>query len=229
VDHIEDRASLVGDQVMRPQRPRHQGDGLLDLLEPAFGQPALVERETPQQVLPQGPGRPDAELGPAPGVDAVADREDHVEVVEVDLALDLSDTLPLNCCISCNSCGGIELSRGEDPTQVPGDDGLVPLEQLGDLVQGQPDRLPLQAHVHPHLAILGLEDDDLSAGRVLPRDRRPGLVHRPVRAPAPSHAASTLGPRPGGRRPGGPERPDPVGAARKAFHAPGRAVRPDSR
>ena len=47
---------------------------------------------------------------------------------------------------------------------MPGNHGLITPEQLGNLVQGQPDRLPLQAHVQADLAVGGHEQGDFSAG-----------------------------------------------------------------
>jgi hypothetical protein len=65
--------------------------------------------------------------------DPIADREDRVEVVELDVPNDASRTLALNRCIFCNSCGPVELPRQEDAPQVPRNQGLIATEQLGQL------------------------------------------------------------------------------------------------
>ena len=79
---VEDSAALVGDQRVPRERAGEQADGLLDLAEAPLAQPSLVERVAAQEMLAQGPGRPDAELRAAQRVDAVADRDDGVEAVE---------------------------------------------------------------------------------------------------------------------------------------------------
>lgn len=53
-------------------------------------------------MLAEGAGGPDAKLSAAAGIDPVADRQDGVEVEELDLPCDLATGLPLNRCIFCN-------------------------------------------------------------------------------------------------------------------------------
>ena len=80
LDDLEDGLAIAGDELLVPKRRREQGDGLLELDAPreeAF----LAEGPAPDEVVPKDVGRPDAELGAAPGLDAVADRDGHVEVV----------------------------------------------------------------------------------------------------------------------------------------------------
>ncbi len=59
-------------------------------------EPLVVEREPFDKILAQSGGRPLAELGPPRTADAVADGEDHLQIVVVDQPLDLPDALGLN-------------------------------------------------------------------------------------------------------------------------------------
>jgi hypothetical protein len=44
---------------------------------------------------------------------------------------------------------------------VAGDDGLVPLEELGHLREGEPGGLAAEADLHPGAAVVGLVEEDL--------------------------------------------------------------------
>ncbi len=55
----------------------------------------------------------------------------------------------------------VELAFLEDVLDVPGDDGLVALEQLGHLTERQPGRLAIEANLDPRLAVLGLVEEEL--------------------------------------------------------------------
>jgi hypothetical protein len=150
---------------MRGQRPRQQPHGLLDLPESAFGQPALVQRVAAKEVVPQGASGPDPELGATQGLDPVADRDDDVEAEVLYFPGDRPAALGSNLCKFCTGCRGVQLALPERVPDVLGDDRALPPEQLGHLRLGQPDRLPLEAHVHPDLAVRGLVDDHLTARR----------------------------------------------------------------
>jgi hypothetical protein len=66
-----------------PEHPAHVGGPCLD------GGEEVVEGEALDQVLAQDGGRPLPEVHGAPGGDAIADGEHHVQVVDLDLAPDL--------------------------------------------------------------------------------------------------------------------------------------------
>jgi len=172
LDHLEHGLPLVGHQRMGREGPRHQPDRLLDLAHAPLPQPALVQRVAAQQVFPQGARRPDAELRAALGVDAVADRNDGVEVVEPELTLDLPSALGSNYRGILGSCRLVQLPFEIDVLEVQADvvDGST--KQIGHLLLGQPDRLPLQPHIDPHLTIGSLVDEDLSAGNAVRAGRR---------------------------------------------------------
>jgi len=52
------------------------------------------------------------------------------EAVDLDLPRDLLSALGLNCCRFCNSCLGAQFPLLEHILDVPGNDRLVPLEQV---------------------------------------------------------------------------------------------------
>jgi hypothetical protein len=49
---------------------------------------------------------------------------------------------------------------------MPRNHRLVATEQLGNLAEREPDRLPLEPHVQPDLAVRSLVEDYLAAGLV---------------------------------------------------------------
>lgn len=122
-----------------------------------------VDRVTADQVLTQRAGRPDAELGAAQGLDAIADGNDEVQVVVLDLARNGSTPLGSNLCKFCTGCYGIQFPLPEGATDVLGDDRPLAPEQLGHLLLGEPDGLMVQPHVDPHLAVRCFVEDDFSA------------------------------------------------------------------
>jgi hypothetical protein len=102
---VVDAALLVdvGDlEVEAPLAGADLADSLEQLVEVVLAealvqlQPLVVEDEPLDDELAQGLGRPDAELRGLRAVDPVADRDDRVEVVELDLAPDLAASLALN-------------------------------------------------------------------------------------------------------------------------------------
>jgi hypothetical protein len=102
---VVDAALLVdvGDlQVEPPLAGADLPDPLEQLVEVVLAEalvqlePLVVEDEALDDELAQRLGRPDAELGGLRAVDPVADRDDRVEVVELDLAPNLAISLALN-------------------------------------------------------------------------------------------------------------------------------------
>ncbi len=166
LDHLEHGPALVCDQRMSRERPCQQPDGLLDLAQPPLGQPPRVQRVAMQEVIAKGTGGPNPELSAAERLDAVADRDDDVQVVVVDAARDPAPAFRSNLCKFCTGCPRVQLALFEGVPDVLRHDRALPPEQLRHLLLGQPDSLPLQAHVHPHLTIRRLVDDDLATRRL---------------------------------------------------------------
>ena len=63
-------------------------------------QPFVVQREALDDVLAQAMRRPDAELRATVGLDAVADRDDQVEVEVLDM---IRFSVSGSCCRFCNN------------------------------------------------------------------------------------------------------------------------------
>ena len=108
-----------------------------------FLQAAFIYGIASNQVIAENPGGPNAELGTPFRVDPVPDRDDGVEVVELNLAFDLSPSLFLNCCKKCNGSkrgypGGCSRDRvlqsGRHPIcWLPGQfQTRYPIPHLGD-------------------------------------------------------------------------------------------------
>jgi len=68
----------------------------------------------------------------------------------------------LNCCKICNSCRSIQLAGIIDISQMPGNNGLVPLKQLGHLVEAEPKCLAFQMHFQRRLAVRRLVENDFA-------------------------------------------------------------------
>jgi hypothetical protein len=166
LDDLQHGPALVGHQLIPLQRAGEQGHGLLHLLDALLAQPSLVESVATKQVLPQRGRRPDAELGAALRVHPVADREDRVEVVVLDLV-----GLPVccSCCIFCNNCFSMEFSAIEDPPQMPRDDGLVSAEQRRYLRQRKPYGIAFEPNLEPDATAPVLVDGDRSSSCPPPR------------------------------------------------------------
>ena len=59
----------------------------------------------------------------------------------------LAAAFPLNCCIFCDRCFPLEFPGRKHVPEVAGDHRLVPVEELRDLIGGQPDRVVLEPHL----------------------------------------------------------------------------------
>ena len=81
-------------------------------------QPLVVEHEPLDDELLEGLGGPDAELGGPGAVDPIADGDDGVEVVVVDLAAHVTSAFTLNCQDSFDSCLPLQLTGVEDLLQM---------------------------------------------------------------------------------------------------------------
>jgi hypothetical protein len=91
----------------------------------------------------------------------VTNRDDHVEVEELDLI-----NLPVggSCCKICNNSFPRQFPILEHVLDVPRDDRLVALEQLRQLIERQPDGLILQPDFEARSPVLRLVEHDLGIG-----------------------------------------------------------------
>ena len=137
--HAQQRGRLIRRDRVPSQCVLHQAQRTAQL-----SQPALVGRIAADQMIAQHPGGPDAELRAATGVHAVADGEDHVQVIEIHLP---HFTIGSNLCIFCTGCLGDQLSGSIDIADVPDDHSAVPFKQVGHLVCVQPDSFLFEPHI----------------------------------------------------------------------------------
>ena len=157
LDHVEDRRAFTRHERVSRERAGQQADSLLDLTEALLAEARLTERIATQEMVAQGPCRPDAELGAAHGVDAVAHGDDGIEAVQ--------DQRLVGECIMhfLHIAFGRQLVVGERLANVTRDHRLVAAEQLDHLLLREPDRFVLEPHVEVHLTVRRLEEDDLAA------------------------------------------------------------------
>ena len=111
---VEHRSALAADELVTRERAGQQADGLLDLAEALLAEARLAQRVATQEMLAQGPRRPDAELRAARGVDAVAHGDDGVEAVESQWLVGRSNVHFLHIAF------GRELVVGQRPLDVAG-------------------------------------------------------------------------------------------------------------
>jgi hypothetical protein len=102
---------------------------------------------------------------------AIADGEDHVEVVVVDRSSYLTASLGLNCQVLLDGCRGVQLALREDVLDVQTDILLRGLKQLRQENLCEPDSPAIKADLEAALPVLYLVEDDLGARGTT------GLVH----------------------------------------------------
>ena len=101
-----------------------------------------------------------AEAGALLRLDPVAKRDDHIEIVVLDL---IGFPVGGSMCKFCTYCFYVEFSLPEDVADVLGDDRTLTPEQLAHLLLPGPDRVPLQTHVHPGATVGRLVDENFAA------------------------------------------------------------------
>src|ERR1041385_872870 len=124
-------------------------------------QPLVVEDEPLDDELPQGLGRPDAELRCLRAVDPVADRDDRIEVVEHNVARDLAAALGSNYPDFPESCLLDQLTTSENVAEMLADGADVDAEQLSHASLVEPEGLTLIEHLDAHGVIGGAVEDQL--------------------------------------------------------------------
>src|SRR5690606_2616515 len=154
-------------------------DALQELIEVVLAealvqfQALVVEDEALHDELAQCLRGPDAELCRFDAVHAVADRDDGVEVVKVDLARDLAVALQLNSSNFSNSSLLREFAGGEDLLQVVADGGYLDAEEVGNAGLVQPEGLALGEDLDAGGALRRAVEDDVAI-----RERGGVVVHR---------------------------------------------------
>jgi len=119
----------------------------------------------------------------AAGVDAIAYRDDRVEVVVLEVALHLPSALDANCQEFLSGCRLLQLAVRIDVLQVHQHVLGRRLEQLRHLPLGQPDLVAVELDLHPDAAVGRFVDADLTAGTVGTHARVSGTapLERPAR------------------------------------------------
>lgn len=77
----------------------------------------------------------------------VANRDDHIEVVEVGhvgLRLSLDGTVLSGCCKFCNNHIPAQFTLSKDILDMARNSGLIPLKQFGHLIKRKPDCITLK-------------------------------------------------------------------------------------
>lgn len=124
-------------------------------LDTAFLQAVLVEGVAFQQLLPEGDGGPDAKLGDATGVDAVAHRDNGVEVVVFDRTRYFPHTLLANYREVPGSCQLLELVFVVGIFKVQTNVVRRGSKKLANLALVKPQGFLLKLNLKLNLAVLG--------------------------------------------------------------------------
>src|SRR5699024_5028841 len=119
----------------------------------------LVEAVSPSQMLAQNPSGPLPEAGRTCGIDAVADRDNGIQIVMLQQAFDLSFAFESNYREILGSCHFVQFSIPEDVFQVKADAVRGRGEQFCHLALTQPYSLTLQPYLDK--VLFALEDDDV--------------------------------------------------------------------
>lgn len=118
-------------------------------------QALVVHDEALHEVFAQVRRGPLAELRAARRPHAIADRQDHVEVVELHGAPHSAVALGLNCQVILDGCRGGQLPFDQHVAHVQADVLFGGLEQFGEFDLVQPDGATFRAQEDPGLTILG--------------------------------------------------------------------------
>jgi hypothetical protein len=179
-------------QVEPPLARPNLADAIEQLVEVVFPKPlvqleSLIVKHKPlDDKFPQRPRRPNAKLRRLRAVDAVADRDDGVEVVEVDFAGNLPFSLGLNSPDFPESCPFRQLARLVNVAQMLTYRPHIDPKQLRNLLLIQPKSLRLIQHLDPHRPRGCLVQNQIPfAGRVFGRHGglrsfRPHRKHRAI-------------------------------------------------
>jgi hypothetical protein len=92
---------------------------------------------------------------------SLANRDNDIEVEKLDL---VGFSVSGSCCKICNNSFPDQFPLVEHVADVPGNDRLVPLKQLRQLIQGKPDGFPLEAILQPDTTVFGAIEEELAAG-----------------------------------------------------------------
>ncbi|EKD40795.1 MAG: hypothetical protein ACD_74C00161G0001 [uncultured bacterium] len=124
----------------------------------------LVQHIALDGKLAQHPGGPLAELGSSHRIDPVADGDDGVEVVEIDVSGDPPVSLGLNYPEFPDSCLPLDFPGIADVLQVLADSANIHIKQLSHEFLGQPDGLVLITGLDALFPRLAGEDQEFGGG-----------------------------------------------------------------
>ena len=122
-------------------------------------QPFVVQRKALDHVLLQARRGPLAETGGCDRLDAVAERDDHVEVIE---GHHIVFTVSGSCSEFPNNLIFFQFPLGKNMLDMLADIGFTGLVQVAELRLCQPYRLVLKAYINFCQPILGLIEDDFT-------------------------------------------------------------------
>lgn len=126
----------------------------------------VVHGDAFDQILTQPGGGPDAELGGDTALGPVADGDDEVEVVGRQLAGDLPATLGANLSGIPTGCAVVQLTLVVDIADMFDTVGTRCLEQLGNLLLGEPDGFVFHTNLDGRAAVVTSVEDHLTRGLV---------------------------------------------------------------
>lgn len=126
---------------------------------------ALLEGVAAEEEFLQHAGRPLPELDAPLRIDAVAERDDDIQIEVFQVADDVASALAANCSNFSNSWTGVQFAAAEDVPQVVGNTGLHDPEQYAQLRVREPYGVLGEADLQPG-RVVGLVDNDFVSGCV---------------------------------------------------------------
>lgn len=116
-------------------------------------EPLIVQHKTFEYEFFQRIRCPDAKLGGLIGIDAVADRDDDIQIIESDRLGRMSKVHFLHIALF------IQFPALKDVLQMPGDNASIPSKEIGKLLLCQPDCFALNNDANFDHAIPGSVKD----------------------------------------------------------------------
>ena len=169
-DELEGAVGLVAGEVVLGHDTADDVESAIDLGKAGgreLGKAGLVNSDTIDDVFFEDIGSPNTEIGGLAGVDAVADRDDGVEIVDIDGTGDGAGAFGGNLFHFGTSSRFFELPFLVDFFEMFGDSLRIDVEQFGDLSLSSPNSFRGGFEVELDGFAAGFVDDDVVHGASL--------------------------------------------------------------
>ena len=137
-------------------------DEFVKVIRHATGQALVVHNKAFDDILAQTLRGPYTKLCAAMRLDAITHGDDHVEIIEIDLARNLPFSFGLNYSEFPNSCSFLQLAFFINVLDMLIDGGYVSLKQLRHLRLREPHGFTLQLDLNLRFTVIRTVKQDLA-------------------------------------------------------------------